>query len=181
MRKTLSLIVVFLLAVAVLGLEAFGNSKGLIRIRAISSSMQIVKAQGTEVSVKEAAEKESAGEAETAKEAEGEAKEGEGEGEGHEGPPPAMYFIQWLVLLTSFGLSLAYVRKVCAKGKPHHEGLKLAYALTVLVLVYFGLNYYPTLVEFHEPGMASFVKFLLLLTTGALVTFYGVLGRHEEH
>lgn len=100
---------------------------------------------------------------------------------GHASGPPAVYFVQWLILLSALVIGIFYANKIRSKGKPRHEGIKIAYVLTLLALTYFGLGYYPTLTSYHEPGAVSFLKFILLLITGALVTFYGVLGRHDEH
>jgi len=100
---------------------------------------------------------------------------------GHASGPPAVYFVQWLILLSSLVIGLFYAYKIRTKGKPRHEGIKISYVLTLLVLTYFGLGYYPTLTSYHEPGVVSFLKFILLLIAGALVTYYGVLGRHDEH
>ncbi len=105
----------------------------------------------------------------------------EQEEEEHAGPPPFMYFVQWLVLIAAFGLGLGYLLRVRTKGKARHEGLRLAYALTFLVFLFFVLSYYPSITKYHEPGVIGMLKFLLLLATGALTTFYGVLGRHQEH
>lgn len=101
--------------------------------------------------------------------------------EEHQGSPPFMYFIQWTMLIAAFVLGLLYLRKVRIKGKPRHEGTGLAYALIVLVFIFFVLGYYPSVAEYHESGSVSLFKFLLLLITGILVTYYGVLGRYEEH
>jgi len=109
------------------------------------------------------------------------ASEHAAEGGGHASGPPALYFVQWLILLSALAIGIFYANKIRKKGKPRHEGIKIAYVLTLLVLIYFGLGYYPTITSYHEPGTVSFFKFVLLLITGALVTFYGVLGRHDEH
>lgn len=99
----------------------------------------------------------------------------------HSSPPPFMYLVQWIMLIAAFILGLLYLKKVRTEGKPRHEGTGLAYALIVLVFIFFALGYYPSVAEYHESGLVSLFKFLLLLITGILVTLYGVLGRHEEH
>lgn len=164
MRRLLSLLVILLLVGLVLGLRT--SQKREASLKRISSCLEMQRAWASEEAAEESAK--------------GETKEEGGHGEGH-GGPPFMYFVQWLILITTFALGVMYARKVKTQGKPRHEGIKLAYALTVLVLLYFGLGYYPTVKGYHEPGLASLLKFLVLLITGALVTFYGVLGRHEEH
>jgi hypothetical protein len=133
--------------------------------------------EGGEAVSEEGAGEEGVAEGEAAKEGAA-AEEGQEE---HTGPPPFMYFMQWLILISTFGLGLGYLVTVRTKGRSRHEGLRLAYALTILVFLFFALNYYPSITEYHEPGTIGFLKFLLLLLTGALITFYGVLGRHEEH
>ncbi len=120
---------------------------------------------------------EETGQKDTKEETKGKAEKTE---EGHGESPPFMYFAQWAALMSAFGLGLWYAIKVRTKGKPRHEGITLAYVLTIFVLLYFALGYYPAVVEYHEPGIASLLKFLLLIATGILVTLYGVLGRHEE-
>ncbi len=140
--------------------------------------LKVQKAVAAEEAVEEGTKEEAGAETE-------EAEAEEAEEEKWEGPPPAIYFVQWLILLATLILGLAYAYRVAGKGRSHHEGTKLAYALVVLVLLYFALNYYPAVVEYNEsglePGFISLLKVLLLIITGVLVTFYGVLGRHDEH
>lgn len=106
---------------------------------------------------------------------------GEGaEGAEAEGVPP-LYYVQWLALLAAFVLGLLYVIKVYRKGKPHHEGLILAYLLTILAATYFGITYVEAVKEHHEAPLLTLLRFVLLVLAGASITFYGVLGRHDEH
>lgn len=176
MRRLLFFSVLFLIFCLILNFGTSANPGG--RETKISLCLKVQKALAVEETAEKGAKEEAGAETE-------EAGTEEGEEAKHEGPPPVMYFAQWLTLLAAFVLGLTYAGKVRSKGRSHHEGTKLAYALTVLVLLYFALNYYPAVVEYNEsrlePGMISLLKVLLLLATGALVTFYGVLGRHDEH
>jgi len=108
------------------------------------------------------------------------ASEAEGEAEAHH-PPPSLYYIQWLALAAAFALGLFYAIKLYFKGKPHHEKLILAYLLTLLAAGYFGISYVEAVKEYHEPALLNLLRFVLLMLTGVLITFYGVLGRHDEH
>jgi Na+-transporting NADH:ubiquinone oxidoreductase subunit NqrB len=91
-----------------------------------------------------------------------------------------LYVLQWAALIFIFLFSLFYVFKV-KRTEHRYEGKWLAYVLTLLVVLAYSLNYHPAIKEYAELPQLGLVKFLVAVANGALLTFYGVLGRHDEH
>ncbi len=93
---------------------------------------------------------------------------------------PLLLYLQWISILLIFGIASHYTFQWIKGKATHKDGLR-AYILTILVLIVISLNYHPEIKHFHEPPAISFIKFLLAVGSGALLTLYGVLGRHDEH
>ncbi len=96
---------------------------------------------------------------------------------------PFFYYFQWAALLLILIISLFFVYQV-KRASYHDKGKKLAYILTFLTLLAYSLNYHPEIEEYakhSELPLVGMIKFFVTLADGALLTYYGVLGRHEEH
>lgn len=93
---------------------------------------------------------------------------------------PFLLYLQWISILLIFGIASQYTFQ-WIKGRVSHKNGLRAYILTILVLIVISLNYHPEIKHFHEPPAISFIKFLFAVGSGALLTLYGVLGRHDEH
>ena len=91
---------------------------------------------------------------------------------------PIVYYIQWALILSIFSISLQYALKNRHKKNIKKEGPFRAYAIVGMVFLVFFLGY--TMMDYHEPLLLGFLRLLLLFIGGVLVTFYGVLGRHDE-
>jgi hypothetical protein len=93
---------------------------------------------------------------------------------------PVLYYLQWAILILIFTFSLFFAYKVKQISRLY-DRKELAYILTFLALLAYSLNYHPQIKEYHELPWIGSMKFLLTVADGALLTYYGVLGRHEEY
>ena len=93
---------------------------------------------------------------------------------------PLPYYLQWMALLFILIISLFFVYQV-KKVNHNYDKKELAYILTFLAVLAFSLNYHPQIKEYHELPLMGLMKFLVAVADGALLTFYGVLGRHDEN
>ncbi len=101
---------------------------------------------------------------------------------GHGVDPKAMlyYQIQWGLIVAAFTICLLYAIKVKLRGKGHHEGMFLGFLLAAMV---FGVKYldYPLMLRgFHETQGLGTIRVFVMFAAAFLITFYGVLGRHDE-
>ncbi|MDO8885889.1 hypothetical protein [Candidatus Oleimmundimicrobium sp.] len=103
-------------------------------------------------------------------------EEGHAEEE-HHGVPVA-YYVQWFFIFAILGMAFQYAVKFQKHGQSGKEGSFVAYAIVGMVFLVFFLGY--TMMDYHEPLLLGFLRLFLLFIGGALVTFYGVLGRHDE-
>lgn len=176
----LILVILVLLSAAVIGLSSRSNSEG----HSEEPAAKTEKMHSEEKSHEEHETHEEKGEAELKeKEAEETKAKTHEEDEAHEEHhvPPTMYYLQLAALLAIFAFGIFYTVKIKIRGQPKHEGIILAYLVTLLFFAYYILGYSPLLEEYHEAPLLTVLRVLLLLLCGALVTFYGVLGRHDEH
>lgn len=95
--------------------------------------------------------------------------------------PPAALIFQWAGLLIILGVGGHYVFERCREKAARRESRWRAYVLTAAALAVLSLNYHPAVGGFDEPPVLGFIKFLLALVCAGLLTFYGVLGRHDKH
>ena len=93
---------------------------------------------------------------------------------------PLILLLQWIGIFMILGIAGQFTYKWIKRVHTRKEALR-AYLLTILVVLVLSLNYHPDIKNFHESPSIGFVKFLLLLASGTLLTLYGVLGRHDEH
>ena len=103
-------------------------------------------------------------------------EEGHAEEEHH--GTPVTYYVQWFFIFAILGMALQYAVKFRKYGQSGKESLFVAYAIVGMVFLVFFLSY--TMMDYHELLLLGFLRLLLLFISGALVTFYGVLGRHDE-
>lgn len=90
------------------------------------------------------------------------------------------YQIQWGLIITTFVICLLYALKVKFRGKGHNEGMLLGFLIVIMV---FGVKYidYPLMLRaFHESAGLGTIRVFVMFAAAFLITFYGVLGRHDE-
>lgn len=87
-----------------------------------------------------------------------------------------LYYLEWLAVVTIFLLSLFYVYQ-SRRTKYRYEGKWLGYVFIFLVSLAYFMTYHPALREYQELPILGFIRFLVAVSNGALLAFYGVLGR----
>ncbi|MDI6799716.1 MAG: hypothetical protein QMD53_03480 [Actinomycetota bacterium] len=101
---------------------------------------------------------------------------------GHEVDKVAMqyYQIQWGLTIATFVICLLYALKIKLRGKGHSEGMLLGFLIVIMVFAIKGLDYPLMLRSFHETQQLGTIRIFVMFVAAFLITFYGVLGRHDE-
>jgi len=107
-------------------------------------------------------------------------QEAEHNEEEHHGAP-VTYYIQWVLIISVFGVALQYMfKKIRGQKEAKMEGLSLAYVVVGLGVLIYGFDYPQVITGYHEPLFLGYLRLLFLLVSGILVTIYGVLGRLKK-
>ncbi len=120
---------------------------------------------------------------------------GETDGDHHDSHgAPVSYYVYWVVLLLilapvlKHNMALHKLHKAVAHHETPHEGthdhhllapLAISKLLICLVIIMFLMENFSSLAHYHESVSSGLVKFVVKISTGALIMLYGLSFRHD--